>query len=106
MSWSRLYESGLTDNEFRISARQVLEIVLRRLECDGDVEKRSFYKRKFIETLKLKTIPIALHTDKAKEQHYEVPTDFFLKVRRERTPLIVIRKYIALLSCYYLHAMV
>eukprot|EP00118_Oscarella_pearsei_P001169 m.6774 g.6774 ORF g.6774 m.6774 type:complete len:341 (+) comp16868_c0_seq1:207-1229(+) len=40
-----------------------------------DASKSMDYKRKFIEMLK--TSPVAVQTEKANEQHYEVPTAFF-----------------------------
>lgn len=52
---------------------------IQKLRCDGDVEKQWFFKNKFIDNLKHSKI--ALQTDKANEQHYEVPTDFFTTVR-------------------------
>ncbi|XP_077984021.1 uncharacterized protein LOC144438741 [Glandiceps talaboti] len=48
---------------------------LAKLNCGGDVVKQHEYKRKFI--TKLKNAPIAIETDTANEQHYEVPTEFF-----------------------------
>jgi hypothetical protein len=52
---------------------------IEKLECGGDVEKQHHFKKKFIERLRHSTIAEA--TDKANEQHYEVPSDFFLTVR-------------------------
>ncbi len=55
------------------------------MNCDGDVEKQWFYKKKFID--KLKHSEVAIQTDKANEQHYEVPTEFFTTVRRVLTTI-------------------
>ena len=55
--------------------RANLSGLVSKLSCDGDIERQHFFKKKFIQ--KLKTSPIAIETDKANEQHYEVPTDFF-----------------------------
>lgn len=67
-----------------------LGLWLAKLDCDGDVEKKMFYKQKFVN--KLNEMPIAIQTREANEQHYEVPTAFFLTVLGAR------RKYS---SCYY-----
>ena len=50
----------------------------KKLECGGDVEQQLFYKKKLIN--KLRQAPVAIETDTANEQHYEVPTEFYLKV--------------------------
>jgi len=44
----------------------------------GDVIRQSEHKKKFIS--RLRNSPIAIETKLANEQHYEVPTDFFLHV--------------------------
>ena len=49
-----------------------------KLNCDGDIEKQFFFKKKFLQ--RLKTSPVAIETEKANEQHYEVPTEFFKTV--------------------------
>ena len=51
-----------------------------KLNCDGDIEKQQFFKKKFIK--RLRTSPVAIETEKANEQHYEVPTEFFKTVIR------------------------
>ena len=51
---------------------------LEKLNCGGDIEKQHFFKTKFIN--KLRSSPVATDTDKANEQHYEVPTQFFKTV--------------------------
>ena len=47
-----------------------------RLRAGGDVEKQHFYKEKMIKKFR-ENVKIAENTEEAKEQHYEVPTDFF-----------------------------
>jgi len=63
------------DEILREGVRANLSGLVSKLSCDGDIERQHFFKKKFIQ--KLKTSPIAIETDKANEQHYEVPTDFF-----------------------------
>jgi cyclopropane-fatty-acyl-phospholipid synthase len=46
-----------------------------RMESRNGVEARQEYLRKFLS--ELKGSPIAVHTDKANEQHYELPPEFF-----------------------------
>ncbi len=42
----------------------------RRLQTVADSEEAMFFET-------MKAYPIAIHTDEANEQHYEVPADFF-----------------------------
>jgi len=70
--------SSLSDEEFRSFIRQMFEMWLRKLNMDGDVELKMQNKFKFIQ--KLKHQPIAIQTHEANQQHYEVPTSFFLTV--------------------------
>lgn len=51
-----------------------------RLEAGGSVEMQHLYKEKMITKFR-KNVKIAEATEEAKEQHYEVPTDFF-KLRK------------------------
>lgn len=51
---------------------------IEKLECGGDLEKQAFFKKRFIQ--RLRDSPVAIDTEKANEQHYEVPTEFFLTV--------------------------
>jgi len=46
-----------------------------KLEERGDLETQQDAKGRFIE--EMRKSPIALHTDKANEQHYELPPEFF-----------------------------
>ncbi|XP_070553630.1 uncharacterized protein [Ptychodera flava] len=55
---------------------------LRKLYCYGDAIKQHEYKRKFI--TKLQNAPVAIETDTANEQHYEVPTEYFKTVLGKR----------------------
>jgi len=64
------------DEILREGVRANLGGLVNKLSCDGDIEKQHFFKKKFIR--KLRTSPIAIDTDIANEQHYEVPTEFFL----------------------------
>jgi len=72
----------MSDDDIRTGVRNVLSLWLDKLNCDGDVEKKMFYKQKFVADLK--QLPIAIQTESANEQHYEVPTDFFLTVLGKR----------------------
>ena len=71
-------ESSNQDDILRNAVRQNLDKWLQKLDCSGDVEKKLQYKLKFVE--KLRTSPVAVETERANEQHYEVPTDFFRTV--------------------------
>lgn len=70
------------DSALRDTVRQNLQVWLEKLRCGGDVEKKMAYKQKFISNLR--TAPIAIHTTDANEQHYEVPTDFYLECLGKR----------------------
>ncbi|KAL4225156.1 hypothetical protein ACF0H5_015849 [Mactra antiquata] len=71
-----------SDEALRNGVRANLQTWIKKLECDGDLEKQSLRKKKFIQ--RLRNSPVAIETDKANEQHYEVPTDFFLTVLGKR----------------------
>ena len=71
-------ESSNEDDILRNAVRQNLDKWLQKLDCSGDVEKKLEYKLKFVE--KLRSSPVAVETERANEQHYEVPTDFFRTV--------------------------
>ena len=58
------------DKELRQSIQSNLGMWIKKLSCDGDAEKKLQYKMKFVK--QLKEMPIAVETDKANEQHYEV----------------------------------
>ena len=71
-------ESSNQDDILRNAVRQNLDKWLQKLDCSGNVEKKLEYKLKFVE--KLRSSPVAVETERANEQHYEVPTDFFRTV--------------------------
>ena len=60
------------------AVRQNMSVWIQKLECGGDVEKQHHFKKRFVSRLRHSSI--AVDTDKANKQHYEVPTDFFLMV--------------------------
>ena len=64
---------------FLIGVRDRIDPWIKKLQCNGDIEKQWYYKRRFID--RLRNSKIAEETDKANEQHYEVPTDFYITVR-------------------------
>ena len=55
-----------------------MAVWIDKLNCGGDVEKQHHFKKRFLHRLRHSVI--AEDTEKANEQHYEVPTDFFLTV--------------------------
>jgi cyclopropane-fatty-acyl-phospholipid synthase len=71
----RLLDAGVVpDPMIRMGIRRILGNRLRR-ESRGDVDAR---RRRFRETLRaLGESPIAVETEKANEQHYELPPEFF-----------------------------
>lgn len=62
-----------------------------RLQAGGDVEKQHFYKQKMVKVFR-ENSKIAEATEEAKEQHYEVPTDFFK---------LSLGKWLKYSSCYW-----
>ncbi len=64
----------LPDPLLRAAIRRLLATRLEQ-ERAGGPEARSDRKRRLIESLRHS--PVAVHTDEANEQHYEVPTRFF-----------------------------
>lgn len=71
-----LDENLLPDTAIRFGIRQRLAKTLRD-KCPGNVEERQAALAKHIQGLKQS--PIAIETDAANEQHYEMPAAFFLK---------------------------
>lgn len=65
----------------RIKIRQLLKLRLES-EDKGNIEKNHLAKMEYIRNLK--DSPIAIHTDAANEQHYELPFEFFQYVMGER----------------------
>jgi len=73
-----LAEQGLLpDWLIRMGIRRLLAARLRK-EDRGDVERQREAQERFIE--ELRESPIAIATDEANRQHYEVPTAFFQQV--------------------------
>jgi cyclopropane-fatty-acyl-phospholipid synthase len=81
--WTQpLLERGLVpDPLVRLGIRRLLARRIRE-EDAGDVAARGEAKRRFVE--KLRQSPIAIETERANEQHYEVPTAFFQQVLGRR----------------------
>ncbi|HEX5056776.1 MAG TPA: cyclopropane-fatty-acyl-phospholipid synthase family protein [Gammaproteobacteria bacterium] len=78
MSVIKLAESGLLpDILVRYGIRRLLRQRLRAESRDGDIEDRQQAFTQLLE--ELRRSPIALQTAAANEQHYEVPTEFYLK---------------------------
>lgn len=78
MSLIDLAEQGLLpDWLIRMGIRRLLAARLRK-EHRGDVERQREAQERFIE--ELRESPIAMATDEANRQHYEVPTAFFQQV--------------------------
>jgi len=78
------------DDQLRASIQANLGRWVSKLGCGGDAVEKLKYKMKFVK--QLKAMPIAIKTDAANEQHYEVDTDFFLTILGDRL------KYS---SCYF-----
>lgn len=75
-------DTSASDTTLREAVRQSLDHWSEKLSCGHDVEQQHFFKRKFIENLKAS--PIASTPEKANEQHYEVPNEFFETVLGKR----------------------
>ena len=58
------------DDQLRASIRANLGRWVSKLGCGGDATEKLKYKMKFVK--QLKAMPIAIKTDAANEQHYEV----------------------------------
>lgn len=70
-----MMERGLLpDNAIRFGIRKLLARRLLKAKADADAGR----EKEFIESLRSQ--PIAIATDKANEQHYEVPAEFYLQV--------------------------
>ena len=70
-----LEKNLLPDWLIRAGIRRLLAVRLRD-ENKGDIEKQKQHLMAFVE--ELKQSPIAVHTADANNQHYQVPTEFFL----------------------------
>mmetsp|Transcript_21896 Transcript_21896/g.36262 ORF Transcript_21896/g.36262 Transcript_21896/m.36262 type:complete len:355 (-) Transcript_21896:379-1443(-) len=77
------------DAIIRRVSRQLLASQLQSFEA-SDIEKRQEEFMQFVE--ELRASPIAIHTDAANQQHYEVPAEFFLHV---------LGKHLKYSSCYF-----
>lgn len=78
MWYEPILEKNLVpDKTLRIAVRRLLKERLKQ-QTFASVEAEQNYINAFIQDLKQK--PIAVHTDDANEQHYEVPALFFEKV--------------------------
>jgi len=74
LSYRLLEKNLLPDFLIRIGIRQRLKDALRRQSKDG----LEFSQERMIKLInKLKASPIAVNTQEANEQHYEVPAEFF-----------------------------
>lgn len=71
---SLLEKNKIPDSLIRIGIRKLLKQRLRD-ENKGSVEAQQAHLMKLIN--ELKSSPIAINTDEANEQHYEVPTEFY-----------------------------
>ncbi len=86
----RLLESGLVpDSVIRSRIRALLEQRLAE-EDKGDPQSQQQHLMDLVR--QLRASPIAINTAEANEQHYEVPTDFYLQV---------LGKHLKYSSCYY-----
>jgi cyclopropane-fatty-acyl-phospholipid synthase len=90
MWYIRLVQTNLVpDWLIRLGVRVILRTGARRLHAKG-LEVRDAERRALIE--KLKRNPIAIHTDDANRQHYEVPPEFFR---------LVLGKWLKYSCCYW-----
>jgi cyclopropane-fatty-acyl-phospholipid synthase len=86
----RLLERNLVpDSVIRSRIRALLQARLAE-EDKGDPERQQQHLMELIR--RLKASPIAINTADANEQHYEVPTEFYLRV---------LGKHLKYSSCYY-----
>jgi cyclopropane-fatty-acyl-phospholipid synthase len=82
MWYAGLLERNLfPDWLIRAGIRRGLVSRLREQDC-ADAERQQEQHRAFID--RLRTNPIAVHTEQANEQHYQVPTEFFQHVLGRR----------------------
>ena len=72
--------------------RRIRDLLAQRLreEDRGNPEAQQAHLMTLVRSLR--ESPIAIHTAEANEQHYEVPTDFYLRV---------LGKHLKYSSCYY-----
>ncbi len=79
--WYMLERKVIPDWLIRLAIRRRIDKTIKRFE-GADAAERQAQKSALI--AKFKTSPIAIHTDAANEQHYEVPAAFFLTVLGKR----------------------
>jgi cyclopropane-fatty-acyl-phospholipid synthase len=86
----RLLERDLVPDP--IIRRRIRQLLAQRLdeEDEGDPEAQQRHLMKLVE--QLRQSPVAIETAVANEQHYEVPTEFYL---------LVLGKHLKYSSCYY-----
>jgi cyclopropane-fatty-acyl-phospholipid synthase len=77
LALSLLERDLLPDALIRFGIRRLLAERLRE-ERKGDVAAQQAHFMQFVE--RLRTSPVAIETRAANEQHYEVPTEFYLRV--------------------------
>ncbi|GMH32304.1 hypothetical protein BSKO_00138 [Bryopsis sp. KO-2023] len=89
LSMGLIHKDLFPDFLIRVGIRQLLQ---KRLlsEGSGGVEGQQTRKMEFVN--ELKTLPIAVQTEAANEQHYEVPTEYFK---------LCLGKWLKYSSCYY-----
>jgi cyclopropane-fatty-acyl-phospholipid synthase len=79
----------LPDAAIRLGIRRLLEARLRE-EDRGDPEAQQAHFMRFVETLRAS--PVAIETQAANEQHYELPSGFFS---------LVLGRHLKYSSCYF-----
>ncbi|CAG1013872.1 MAG: class I SAM-dependent methyltransferase [Anaerolinea sp.] len=70
------------DSLIRLGTRTLIGLSSRQMSMNGDAVKQAEYRRIMIEELKRN--PIAVHTTDANQQHYELPTTFFVQILGKR----------------------
>ena len=80
MIWTLLEKDLLPDALIRIGIRRLLA---QRLKGEGAGNPKVYEARKKDLVASLQEGPIAVHMDDANDQHYEVPTEFYLQVLGE-----------------------
>lgn len=74
---SLLERNAVPDWALRVGIRRLL---VERLAGEAGVDVEDDMRRKMAMVRELTAAPIAIEQEKANEQHYELPTEFFLKV--------------------------
>ena len=76
--WKLLELGAVPDFILRRKIKSGLSDLIVELNGDGNVEKHQEKLNEFLD--EIKTMPIAINQSNANEQHYEVPSEFYLKV--------------------------